>query len=325
MSSTPHAGAAAIKAFALEEGFDLAGVSRPTPSPHAGEYHAWIAANKQGDMHYLARNVDERLNLQHKFPWARSILSVALAYWQDPPAAQSAAREGTGQATSPAPAGKIARYAWGRDYHKVFESRLHRLERRIRVAFADEPELQIRAYSDTGPLLEREIATRAGLGWIGKHTLLIHPRHGSWFLLGELVLSLELEPDAPVENHCGTCTRCIDACPTAAISPYSLDASRCISYLTLEHKGEIPEPFHEPMRQAGYLVGCDICQEVCPFNRKPLPTREPDFAPRLPAPAISLQQVLAWQEQDWDGVTRGSAARRAKFLMWQRTAKILSP
>lgn len=184
--------------------------------------------------------------------------------------------------------------------------------------------MQVRAYVDTGPLLERELAANAGLGWIGKHTLLIHPRQGSYFLLGELILSEELEPDSPMPNHCGTCTRCIDACPTDAITPYSVDARKCISYLTIEHRAAIAEEFHGPMRDAGFVIGCDICQEVCPFNRAPLVSREPDFVPRAPAPEISLRQILEWQEQEWDILTRGRATRRVKFPMWQRNARILS-
>jgi epoxyqueuosine reductase len=138
-----------------------------------------------------------------------------------------------------------------------------------------------------------------------------------------MITSLELEPDDPIGDHCGTCRRCIEACPTAAITPYSVDGSRCISYLTLENRGTIAEEFHQPMKDAGFVVGCDICQEVCPFNRRPLPTSEPDFAARAPARSVSLQQILAWSEQEWDILTRGRAFRRAKHAMWQRNAQIL--
>ncbi len=325
MTLSPHSRAAAIKTLALQAGFNLAGVSRPQPSAHADAYMQWLAAGKQGEMAYLARDPAQRLNSAEKFPWAKSILSVALAYHQ--PASQISNLKSQIPDSEAQPSGKIARYAWGRDYHKTFEAKLKTLERQIRAQFDAgapvEERMQVRAYVDTGPLLEREIAASAGLGWIGKHTLLIHPRHGSFFLLGELVLSLELEPDSPIANHCGTCTRCIDACPTGAITPYSVDATKCISYLTIEHRAAIPEEFHAPMRDAGYVVGCDICQDVCPFNRAPLPTQEPDFMPREPAPQIPLQQILQWQEQDWDILTRGRATRRVKFPMWQRNAQIL--
>jgi epoxyqueuosine reductase len=317
MDDTPYSRSAAVKAAALECGFTLAGISRPKISPYGDVFAHWLTAGKQGEMAYLARNPEERGNPGAKFPWAKSILSVALAYYQPASGANGGEKKD---------AVRIARYAWGRDYHKVMEAKLKRLEKKMRAQF-DAPgakPMQIRAYVDTGPLMEREIAANAGLGWIGKHTLLIHPRHGSWFLLGELVLSMELEPDSPVGNHCGTCTRCIQACPTQAIEPYSVDARKCISYLTIEHRAAIAPEFHSPMKDAGFLVGCDICQEVCPFNRAPLVTTEPDFAPRSPAPAASLQDVLAWQEQEWDILTRGRATRRVKFGMWKRNAEILA-
>ena len=321
---------AAIKTWALELGFDLVGIALPQPSAYGAAYHAWLAAGKQGEMQYLARNLEERLDLRMKFPWAKSAVCVALGYWQDaaptiaPPAEQRQAASGSAE-SPPSPTGKIARYAWGRDYHKVIEGKLKKLERRIRSAFEMPGEkLEVRAYADAGPVLERELAARAGLGWVGKHTLLIHPRQGSWFVLGELLLSLELVADAPLADHCGTCRRCIEACPTGAIEPYSVDARKCVSYLTLEHRGVIAQPLHEPMRKAQFVAGCDICQEVCPFNRQPLACREADFAPRPPAPAVSLREVLAWQEQEWDILTRGRATRRAKFAMWKRNAGVLA-
>ncbi len=268
-------------------------------------------------MEYLARNLDERLDVTKKFPWAKSILSVGMAYWQE---------EATGEAgQDDEKAGRIARYAWGRDYHKVMEKKLIVLEKRLRTQLpADAAGFTARSYVDTGPVLERDLAAAAGLGWIGKHTLLIHPKHGSWFLLGELITSLEMMPDAAMGDHCGTCTRCIEACPTDAITPYAVDATKCISYQTLENRGEIPETLHGPMAEAGFLVGCDICQEVCPFNRKPLATSEADFAARAPAPRISLKVIADWTEQDWDVATRGRAHRRAKPAMWARNAAILA-
>jgi len=330
MAPTPQ-DAATIKSWAHELGFDLVGIARPGISAYAGAYQDWIAAGKHGEMAYLARNIDERLDLTRKFSWAKSVLCVAISYWREQEESEAQSAE-TGRS------GKIARYAWGRDYHRMFEHKLKKLEARIRTVFAPgNPDLQIRPYCDTGPLLERELAARAGLGWIGKHTLLIHPEHGSWFLLGELVLSLDLPADSSLPDHCGTCTRCVDACPTNAIradaapgSTRSVDARRCISYLTLEHRGPIAPEFETPMRDAAYLAGCDICQQVCPFNgaqssiRSPMPARDPDFSAHPPAPSIPLQQVLAWQEADWDQLTRGRAFRRAKLPMWQRTAKILA-
>ena len=320
MSLTPHDRAAALKTWATDLGFDLVGIARAQPSARPAEYRQWLADNKHGDMDYLAHHVDQRLDITRKLPWAKSLICLGMSYWHptnhEPP-------------TTNHETGKIARYAWGRDYHKVMEAKLKDLERRIRQHWDNVgDQLEIRAYCDTAPILEREFAARAGLGWIGKHTLLIHPRHGSWFVLGELVLSLDLEPDAPLRDHCGTCRRCMEACPTDAITPYSLDATKCISYLTLEHArsgpAEIASEFTEPMQKAGFVIGCDICQDVCPFNRNPLPTREPDFAPQNPASSLPLHEILSWQEADWEKITRGRAFRRAKLPMWHRTARILS-
>ncbi len=310
----PHELSSLLKRLALDTGFNLAAITRAQPSPRPDAYRQWIADNKHGEMHYLAGALDERLDITKKFPWAKSILCVALAYHQPIPPQDSSLKTQD--------SGKIARYAWGRDYHKIMESKLRNLERALRAALP-ETEIIARSYVDTGPLLERDLAAAAGLGWIGKHTLLIHPQHGSFFLLGELVTNLDAEPDSPLADHCGTCTRCIQACPTDAITPYSVDATKCISYLTLEHRSEIPQQFHTAMQEANFIAGCDICQDVCPFNRHPLPATDPDLAPRAPAPQISLQQILDWQEQDWDIMTRGRAFRRAKHPMWQRTAKIL--
>jgi epoxyqueuosine reductase len=344
MISDPHSLAALAKSLALTLGFDLVGISRPQPSPpdRAAFYRNWLATGQHASMIYLQRNAEDRLDPAAKFPWAKSILSLALSYYQDVPSATPTPRYPDTPTLPPPPLsttptlrhpdtpilppeGKVARYAWGRDYHKVFDHRLAQLEKSLRAHLP--PELaafKARTYSDTGPLLERELAARAGLGWIGKHTLLIHPKHGSFFLLGELLLSLDLAPDSPIADHCGTCTRCIQACPTAAITPYAVNAAKCISYHTLENRGEIPPEFHAPMAQAGFLIGCDICQDVCPFNRRPLPTREADFAPRPPAPTISLPLIQRRAEQDWDIATRGRATRRAKHPMWLRNAHILA-
>ena len=317
MGSDPHEIAALAKSLARELGFDLVGISRPAPAEHAESYRQWIESGQHGSMVYLERNAAARIDPTQNFPWAKSIVAVALSYWDE--------KTGDGSRESQGREGKIARYAWGRDYHKVFEARLRKLERALRAQLPEGlREFRAKTYSDTGPLLEREIAARAGLGWIGKHTLLIHPRHGSWFLLGELLTSLEMSPDeARMEDHCGTCTRCIEACPTEAITPYAVDGAKCISYQTLENRAEIPAEFHAPMAEAGYLIGCDICQEVCPFNRKPLATREEDFAAREPAPRIALPVIQGWTEQEWDIATRGRASRRAKFAMWKRNAEML--
>ena len=315
MPPSPHELSALLKRLALDHGFNLAAIARPEPAARPDAYRQWIADNQHGEMHYLATAMEDRLDITKKFPWAKSILCVALAYHQPDPTKDLA--------LSTKDSARIARYAWGRDYHKIMESKLRNLERALRATLPNE-EIIARSYVDTGPLLERDLAAAAGLGWIGKHTLLIHPTHGSFFLLGELILNLDATPDSPLTDHCGTCTRCIQACPTDAITPYSVDATKCISYLTLEHRSEIPEQFHAPMQEANFIAGCDICQDVCPFNRKPLPATDPHHAPRAPPPQNSLQQVLDRQEQDWDIMTRGRAFRRAKHPMWQRTASVLA-
>jgi epoxyqueuosine reductase len=311
-----------VESLAREVGFDLVGIAAPDASRWGDAYRQWVAAGKHGRMDYLAKNLDDRLEPQRRFPWLKSVICVGLAYWTGAETGKPAAEPLGSVAPEGKATAKIARYAWGRDYHKVVTKKLETLEKRLRKAI-DVP-FDARIYVDTGPLLEREFALRAGLGWIGKHTLLIHPKHGSFFVLGEMLTSLELPFDTAMTDHCGTCTRCIQACPTEAITPYSVDATKCISYQTLENRGDLPAELNEAMAAANFLIGCDICQDVCPFNRAPLPTREADFAPQAPAPLVSLPQVQALDEHEWDKLTRGKAHRRAKLFMWQRNAGILA-
>src|SRR5271170_33276 len=210
----PHELSKLVKTEAGKIGFDLVGITGPVPSPYSDYVHEWIAAGSHGQMHYLEKNIEDRLDLKRRFPWAASVICTAMGYYSP-----SQTQEDSG---------RIARYAWGRDYHRVLTGKLKTLERCIRQ-FAGK-DFQSRIYVDTGPVMERELAARAGLGWIGKNTLLIHPKHGSWFVLGELISNLEIEPDVPQADRCGTCTRCIDHCPTDALKAYQLDATRCISY-----------------------------------------------------------------------------------------------
>jgi epoxyqueuosine reductase len=333
--------ASAIKRAGRDIGFDLVGIADVQASAH-GEYVAeFFEQGRHGSMDYLARMSRAKVDIRTHLPWANSAVCVALSYYHDQSKSQPGcpeelprgavadhARAGSGDyvenigvGRSVGDGAKMAAYAAGRDYHRVFTGLLRKLERAIRALMP--MDITARAYVDTGPCLERELAARAGLGWIGKNTMLIHPRHGSWFLLGELYLSVPLPADGPVPDRCGSCTRCIDACPTAALVPYRMDARKCISYLTLENRGEIPPEFHAPMRDAGYIVGCDICQAVCPFNRRPLAASHPDFQPRMFSGTVLPQTVLDWTEHDWDQATRGRAFRRAKFPMWQRNAQIL--
>ena len=333
----------AIKNAAREIGFDLVGIADVQASAHGDYIAEFFAQGRHGTMDYLARMQAAKMDIRSHLPWAVSSVCVAMSYHHNPMRAPEPLGEshptdnaihqpqnrpatnlndrGSGEAGRGPAEAKIASYASGRDYHRIFSGLLHKLETAVRALVPGD--ITARAYVDTGPCLERELAMRAGLGWIGKNTMLIHPRHGSWFLLGELFLSVPLPADAPVPDRCGTCTRCIDACPTEALVPYRMDASKCISYLTLENRADIASEFHAPIRNAGYIIGCDICQSVCPFNRRPLPASHPDFQPRSISGTISPRTVLQWTPHDWDQATRGRAFRRAKLHMWQRNAAIL--
>ncbi|MGH7132886.1 MAG: tRNA epoxyqueuosine(34) reductase QueG [Phycisphaerales bacterium] len=305
-----------VLSHARELGFALAGICDVRPSEHRKHIERWLAAGKHGEMSYLAEDLDTRLDPARLVPGAQSIILVADQYaprgHADPPA-------------DPAhPAGRIARYARGRNYHQVIQRRTHELRDRLT---GEHPGFKFRAFVDMSLVLEREHAARAGIGWTGKHTLVIHPRVGSWFLLGGVISTLRLpippEQEA-VDDHCGTCTRCIDACPTDAITPYSVDASRCISYLTIEQRAPILPELHAPM--GDWLFGCDICQEVCPHNspRAALPDApiNPAYAPRRTA--IHLLDLLGWTPADRAGAMHDSAMRRARLDMLKRNALILA-
>src|SRR5262245_49778855 len=253
-----------VKALATRLGFDRIAVGPASPPPHGAAFRRWVAAGHDGTMAYLGRRAEERLDPRRVLPGARSVVCVALNYYQgDPPLDPS---------WEP-----VARYAWGRDYHDVMTPRLEaigaHLERAARA--------RTRAYVDTGPVLERDLAARAGLGWIGKNTMLLHPALGSWFFIGVVLTDADLVHDAPVPDRCGSCSACLDACPTGAfVAPYVLDARRCISYLTIEHRGEIPPELQGSV--GGWQFGCDVCQRVCPWNGKAPRTKEGDFMPRVP-------------------------------------------
>ena len=256
-----------IREAATRLGFDLCGIAPAAlPAEDRQRYLGWLDEGFHGEMKYMERR--ERQDIRQLLPGVRSVICAGMVYHSPYPLSIEC----------PDPArGWISRYAWGEDYHFVLEERLERLLEELRAAVGSPFEAKI--YVDTGPLLERALARAAGLGWIAKNTCLIHPEAGSWFLVGEILTTLELEPDEPVSDYCGTCTRCIDACPTGAIvEPYVLDATRCISYFTIELKGTIPEEFRPGMGR--HVFGCDICQDVCPWNRKAPVTLLPAFQPR---------------------------------------------
>jgi epoxyqueuosine reductase len=260
-----------VRGQAHDLGFALVGFTTAEPLDRATQrkWSRWLAADRAGEMNYLRRTEPRRTHPRDLLPEAQSVIVVAASYYQGD------------HGESEEQAGKIARYAWGRDYHQVLRGRLERLAAAIEsgaMRFGFEEPIRWRAFSDSAPLDERNLARRAGLGFIGKNTLLLHPKHGSWFLLAELLTSVPFPPDDPAVGSCGRCRKCIDACPTEALlEPYDLDPRRCISYLTIEQKGEIAPEFEREMN--GWAFGCDICQEVCPFNEAPLATMIREFDP----------------------------------------------
>lgn len=299
-----------IKAQARALGFDLVGVAPVKPSAYGDFFKGWLAQGYAGEMAYLARSdaVARRLDPRRILPQARAVIVVALNYYQGPEL--SSAGESTG---------RVARYAWGDDYHDLMWSRLDALAAWIEAEVGHP--VAHRRYVDTGPLLEREMAVRAGLGWFGKNTMLINPQLGSWLLLGELLLDLDLVFDPPfAADHCGTCTRCIAACPTGCILPdRTLDASRCISYLTIEFRGdEIPADLRPQV--GDWVFGCDVCQQVCPWNRFARPTAEPAFQRRASLP--TLREWLAMDADTFRRRFKASPIWRAKLGGMQRNAAV---
>jgi epoxyqueuosine reductase len=290
--------AARAKQIALEAGFDLVGVARADQPPDLSFIALWAGRGYGGEMAYLTGQVARRSDLRAAFPWARSLVCVGLQY--DTPHPYSTA--------APAERGWISRYAWGDDYHDVMKAGLASVAGRLG---AEAGPFEWRAYVDTGPVAEKAWAAAAGLGAWGKNGCLLHPEHGSWFFLGELVTDLDLPADAPRGDLCGTCTACLEACPTGAlVAPYVLDATRCISYLTIEVKGSVPEE-----KRAGvgrHVFGCDICQDVCPWNRRRRHRGLPAFEPREGALAPALENLAALDDAAFRERFRGSPVKRAK-------------
>ena len=305
--------AAAIKARALEVGFDLCGITSAEPSAHAAYLRAWLDAGHAGEMRYLHERFDERTDVRRLLPGAASVVCVAMNYHV--PLAP------VGNVDRPA---KVARYALGVDYHTHLKDRLYALADWMRGAF---PACETRCGVDSSPILERELAARAGVGWIGKNTLVINERIGSWTFLGEIITTLALPADTPAIDRCGTCRRCIDACPTQALSaptgrsPGNLDATRCISYLTIEHAGAIAPELAGKMND--YVVGCDICQDVCPWNRRaPIAILE-ELRPQNPTATLDADSIADWSQADYWAATRRSAQRRVKLPQFKRNAALV--
>jgi len=294
----PPAIAARAKALALEAGFDLAGIARADAPRELAFLAEWVARGHAGEMGYLTTQVAKRSDLRTAFPWARSVIATALQYDTPHPYSTDA----------PADRGWIARYAWGDDYHDVMKVMLDRVVARLQVEAGP---FTARVYVDTGPVVERAYAAAAGIGAWGKNTCLLHPEHGSWFFLGEAVTDLDLPADAPRADMCGSCTACLTACPTGAFpAPYVLDATRCISYLTIEVKGDVPEEMREEMGR--HVFGCDICQDVCPWNRRRRHQGDPAFEPRPGLVAPDLEELAGLDEEGFRERFRRSPVKRAK-------------
>ena len=308
MSSASHSIEGLIKAQGYGLGFDLVGIARLGPATTTDAFDDWLARGHEGEMSYMSRTAAKRRDSRLPFDGVTSAIVVAMNY---------GGRE---------PSGPVARYARGDDYHEVMVERLRELHRWVAEQVGRE--VRGKAYVDTGPILERDLARRAGLGWFGKNTMLINPRIGSFFFLGALFVDLELEEDAPfTADHCGTCRRCIDACPTGAIlEPHVVDARRCVSYLTIELKGEIPDALKPGVGDRAY--GCDVCQDVCPWNEKfALPLREEAFKPRATIAgkdaATLAHELLEMSQDDFSRAFKGSPMKRAKLRGLKRNACVV--
>jgi len=323
----------AIKNIAQNAGFELCGVAPASDFPELQKVSEWIENGHAGEMKYMEARDEagnlKRSSLSTTFPWARSVVVCAINYNTENPRSIEAHEPGRGW---------ISRYAWGQeDYHSIVLPKLRAVEAEI-VNLAGKPgdekanspnsgnpehniPLQTRCYVDTGPISERVLAKYSGIGWIGRNTCLIHPKVGSWIFLGMILTSLDLDPGTPLPDRCGSCTRCIDACPTdALLAPYQLDANRCISYLTIEKRGEIPEPLREGMGR--HIFGCDICQDVCPWNRKAPVSAAQEFQPREGLVNPDLKSLVELSEDGFREKFRSSPLKRAKWNGIRRNALV---
>jgi epoxyqueuosine reductase len=295
-----------LKESARRAGFDLAGVAALAPASTTAAYRRWLERGDHAGMAWMERHQELRADPRRLLPGAMSALVVGLRYGprEDEAVAESDLWP------------RVARYARGRDYHDLMRERLDRV---AADAVALSPGCRTRVCVDTAPLLERELAARAGIGAVGKNTMLLHPEAGSWFLLGELLLTVELTPDTPVADLCGDCTRCLDACPTGALpAPYRLDANRCLSYWTIEHRGEVAAEIRPHLGE--WTFGCDVCQEVCPWNARARPVEAPEFAVPEERRSLDLAGLLALDPEAYRERLRGSPLKRAKLEGLRRNA-----
>lgn len=298
---------ARIKELAKKLGFFAIGISRAEQlQPEARRLETWLKEGRHGTMNWMEDHFDMRTDPRILVPGARSVVSMLLNYHNP-----------TQPADPTAP--RISSYAYGADYHKVIRKKLKELIKQIRTEVG---EIDGRVFVDSAPVMDKAWAQRAGLGWIGKHSNLINPKLGSWFFIAELIIDLELEPDAPIADHCGTCTRCIDACPTQAIiQPYIVDGSKCISYFTIEYKGELPLNYRGKF--GNWIFGCDVCQQVCPWNRFAQPHAEPALNPPPELLQMSYEGWLDLSEEVFNQLFERSPLKRTKFEGLRRNIRFI--
>ena len=313
MPTDRHLLAADLKAHARSLGFDLVGIAPAVPSDFADYLRDWLDAGRHGEMAWLARRFEERTDPAAYLPGCRSVVCCAANY--------HVPLEPVPEGDRPHH-GRVARYALGDDYHDHLKRKLHALADWLRARC---PEAVTKAAVDSAPVMEKELAARAGVGWVGKHTGVLNAKIGSWLLLGEVLTTLDLPPDAPATDHCGTCTRCLDACPTDALRPdrpYRMDATQCVSYLTIEHRGDVPAALVPAV--GDWLYGCDVCQDVCPHNRRAPIATAPELQPRFPTGTLDVRDVLSWEPGDYRRHLKGSAMKRVKLDVLQRNARVVS-
>lgn len=287
-----------VKRTAQKLGFDFCGISKAEfLKEEAPRLEAWLKKGNHGEMHYMENHFDKRLDPSKLVPGAKSVVSLLYNYYPEKDLAEEQPENL-----------KVAKYAYGQDYHFVIKDRLKTFMAVLKEEIGD---VEGRVFVDSAPVMERQWAEKSGLGWLGKNTLLINKGQGSYFFLAELIIDLELEPDGPIKDYCGTCTRCIDACPTDAITPYEVDANKCISYLTIELKDQIPASFEGKMDN--WVFGCDICQEVCPWNRFSKSHSEPAFHPKNELLELFNNNWQDLTEEVFRSVFKGSAVKRTKF------------
>tara|TARA_R110001592_G_scaffold125665_1_gene335910 strand:- start:6231 stop:7160 length:930 start_codon:yes stop_codon:yes gene_type:complete len=296
-----------IKQTAQKLGFDFCGISKAEfLAEEAPRLEAWLKKGNHAEMGYMENHFDKRLDPSKLVPGAKSVVSLLYNYYPEKDLAEEHPEHL-----------KLAKYAYGEDYHFVIKDRLKTFMSILKEEIGD---VEGRVFVDSAPVMERQWAAKSGLGWLGKNTLLINKGQGSYFFLAELIIDLELEPDGPIKDYCGTCTRCIDACPTDAITPYEVDANKCISYLTIELKDQIPDTFQGKMDN--WVFGCDICQEVCPWNRFSKPHSEPTFHPKNELLELFNNNWQDLTEEVFRSVFKGSAVKRTKLEGLKRNIKM---